>query len=56
MASGGYQSQVFANEPAGFSRLLVTFAKIAIGPSTHPEYTLYRHKINDNLTMHQAAM
>ena len=56
MAGNDYESQVFANIPEGFVKLLTSIIKIAIGPSTRPEFTLYQHKINDSLSMHQAVV
>ena len=56
MAGGDCESQVFANVPEGFIKLLVFIAKIAIGPSTRPEFTLYQHKLSDSVSMHQAAV
>ena len=56
MAGNGCPSQVFANEPTGFSRLLSVIVKIAIGQTVRTEYTFYRHKISDSLTMHQASV
>ena len=47
---------MFANVPEGFFKLLTSIVKIAIGPSTPPEFTLYQHKINDSQSMHQAAV
>ena len=52
MAGNDCESQVFANVPEGFVKLLTSIVKIAIGPSTRPEFTLYQHKINDSLSMH----
>ena len=56
MAGNDCESQVFANVPEGFVNLLTSIVNIAIGPSTRPEFTLYQHKINDGLSMHQAAV
>ena len=56
MASSDYESHVFANIPKGFIKLLVAITKVAIGPSTRPEYTLYQHKTRDSVSMHQAAV
>ena len=47
---------MFANEPTGFSRLLSVIVKIVIGQRVRTEYTFYRHKISDSLTMHQASV
>ena len=56
MAGSDCESQVFANVPEGFIKLLVSITKVAIGPSTRPEFTLYQHKISDSVSMHQAAV
>ena len=56
MAGNDCESQVFANVPEGFVKLLVSIVKVAIGPLTHPEFTLYQHRISDSLPMHQAAV
>ena len=56
MAGNDCESQVFANMPEGFVKLLTSIVKIAIGPSTRPEFTLYQHKISDSVSMHQAAV
>ena len=56
MAGRDCESQVFANVPEGFIKLLASIVKIAIGPSTRPEFTLYEHKISDSVSMHQAAV
>ena len=56
MAGRDCESQVFANVPEGFIKLLASIAKIAIGPSTRPEFTLYEHKISDSVSMHQAVV
>ena len=56
MAGNDCESQVFANMPEGFVKLLTSIVKIAIGPSTRPEFTLYQHKISDSLSMHQAVV
>ena len=52
MAGSDCESQVFANVPEGFIKLLVSITKLAIGPSTRPEFTLYQHKISDSVSMH----
>ena len=52
MAGNDCELQVFANVPKGFVKLLVSIVKIVIGSSTRPEFTLYRHKISDSLSMH----
>ena len=56
MAGSDCESQVFANVPEGFIRLLVAITKVVIGPSARPEFTLYQHKISDSMSMHQAAV
>ena len=56
MAGSDCDSQVFANVPEGFIKLLVSITKITIGPTTRPEFTLYQHKISDSVSMHQAAI
>ena len=52
MASNDCDAQVFANIPEGFVKLLFAITKVAIGPSTRPEFTLYRHKLNYSVSMH----
>ena len=52
MASNDCASQVFANVPEWFIKLLISITKIAIGPSVCPEFTLYRHKLSDSLSMY----
>ena len=47
---------MFANVPEGFVKLLSFIVQVAMGPSVRPVFTLYPHKINDSLTMHQAAV
>ena len=56
MASNDCESQMFTNVPEGFGKLLSFIVQVAIGPSVRPVFTLYPHKINDSLTMHQAAV
>ena len=56
MAGSDCDSHVFANVPEGFIKLLISIAKIANGPSTRPEFTLYQHKLSDSVSMHQAAV
>ena len=56
MAGSDCESQVFANVPEGFIKLLVSITKLAIGPSARPEFTLYQHKISDSVSMHQAVV
>ena len=56
MAGNDCESQVFANVPEGFVKLLVSIVKVAIGPSVRPVFTLCQHRVNDSLTMHQAAV
>ena len=52
MAGNDCESQVFANVPEGFVKLLSFIVQVAMGPSVRPVFTLYSHKINDSLTMH----
>jgi len=56
MAGSDCDSQVFANVPEGFIKLLVSITKLTLGPTTRPEFTLYQHKLSDNVSMHQAAI
>ena len=56
MAGNDCESQMFANVPKGFVKLLSFIVQVAMGPSVHPVFKLYSHKINDSLTMHQAAV
>ena len=56
MAGSDCESQVFANVPEGFIKLLVSITKLAIGPSARPEFTLYQHKISDSVSMRLAAV
>lgn len=56
MAVNDCESQVFANVPEGFIRLLVSITKVAIGPSARPEFTLYQHKLSDSISMHQVSV
>ena len=56
MAGNDCETRVFTNVPEGFVKLLVSITKLTIGPSTRPEFTLYQHKISDNVSMHQAAV
>ena len=56
MAGDECESQMFANVPEGFVKLLSFIVQVAVGPSVRPVFTLYPHKINDSLTMHQAAV
>ena len=56
MAGGSCPSQIFANEPAGFSRLLASIAKDALGSLGRPEYVIYPDKISETLTMYQASV
>ena len=56
MAGSDCESQMFANVPEGFVKLLSFIVQVAMGPSVRPVFTLYPHKINDSLTMHQAAV
>lgn len=56
MAGNDCESQMFANMPDGFVKLLSFIVQVAMGPSMCPVFTLYQHKVNDSLTMHQAAV
>ena len=56
MAGSDSESQVFANIPEGFIKLLVSITKLAIRPATRPEFTLYQHKLSDDVSMHQAVV
>lgn len=56
MPGSSCPSQIFANEPAGFSRLLTVIARDAIRSPSHPEYTLFPDRITDTLTMYQASV
>ena len=56
MACSDCESQVFANVPEGFIKLLVSITKVPIGPSARPEFTLYQQKISDSVSMHQAVV
>ena len=56
MADNDCESQMFANVPEGFVKLLSFVVQVAMGPSVRPVLKLYPHKINDSLTMHQAAV
>ena len=56
MAGNDCESQVFANVPEGFVKLLSFIVQVAMGPSVRSVLTLYPYKINDSLTMHQAAV
>ena len=47
---------MFANVPEGFVKLLSFIVQVVMGPSVRPVFTFYPHKINDSLTMHQAAV
>ena len=47
---------MFANVLEGFIKLLISITKIAIGPSVRPEFTLYKHKLSDDVSMHQAVV
>ena len=52
MAGNDCESQMFANVPEGFVKLLSFIVQVAMGPSVRPVFMLYPHKINDSLTMH----
>ena len=56
MADVSCESQTFANVPDGFVKLLSFIVQVAMGPSVRPVFTLYQHRVNDSLTMHQAAV
>ena len=56
MAGNDCESQMFANMPDGFVKLLSFIVRVAMGPSMRPVFTVYQHKVNDSLTMHQAAV
>ena len=56
MADVSCESQTFANVPDGFDKLLSFIVQVAMGPSVRPVFTLYQHKVNDSLTMHQATV
>ena len=56
MADNSCESQTFANVPNGFIKLLSFIVQVAMGPSVRPVFTLYQHRVNDSLTMHQAAV
>ena len=52
MAGNDCESQMFANVPKGFVKLLFFIIQVAMGPSMRPVFTLYQHKVNDSLTIH----
>ena len=56
MADNSCESQTFANVPDGFVKLLSFIVQVAMGPSMRPVFTLCQHRVNDSLTMHQAAV
>ena len=56
MSGGSCPSQIFANEPVGFSRLLAVIARVAMRSPGHPEYTIYPDRITDTLIMYQASI
>ena len=56
MAGSSCENRVFTNVPEGFVKLLVSITKLAIGPATRPEFTLYQHKLSDDVSMHQAVV
>src|SRR3990170_4693803 len=56
MSGGNCPSQIFANEPAGFSRLLTIIARDAMRSPSHPEYIIFPDRITDTLTMYQASV
>ena len=56
MAGSSCENRVFTNVPEGFVKLLVSITKLAIGPAARPEFTLYQHKLSDDVSMHQAVV
>ena len=56
MAENSCESQTFASVPDGVVKLLSSIVQVAMGPSVRPVFTLYQHRVNDSLTMHQAAV
>ena len=56
MAGSDCETRVFTNVPEGFVKLLVSITKLAIGPATRPEFTLYQHKLSDDVSRHQAVV
>ena len=52
MAGSSCENRVFTNVPEGFVKLLVSITKLAIGPVARPEFTLYQHKLSDDVSMH----
>src|SRR5918994_2366003 len=56
MAGNDCETRVFTNVPEGFVKLLVSITKLAFGPATRPEFTLYQHKLSDDVSMHQAVV
>ena len=54
MAGSNSETRVFTNVPEGFVKLLVSITKLTIGPATRPEFTLYQHKLSDDV--HQAVV
>ena len=56
MADNSCESQTFANVPDGFVKLLSFIVQVAMGPSVRRVFTLCQHRVNDSLTMHQAAV
>src|SRR3954470_24649545 len=56
MADNNCESQTFTNVPEGFVKLLSFIVQVAMGPSVRPVFTLYQHKVNDSLAMHQATV
>ena len=45
MAGNDCESQMFANVPEGFVKLLSFIIQVAMGPSVCPVFTLYPHKL-----------
>src|SRR3989337_10136 len=56
MSGGNCPSQIFANEPAGFSHLLTVIARDAMRSPSHPKYTIFPDRITNTLTMYQASV
>ena len=48
--------KTFANMPDGFVKLISFIVQVAMGPSVRLVFTLCQHRVNDSLTMHQAAV
>ena len=56
MSGDNCPSQIFANEPAGFSRLLTIIARDAMRSPSRLEYTVFPDRVTDTLTMYQASV